>query len=75
MSNLMDFKLILDQAKKELKLAARAQTTESLSYEEAKNVYKNAYYEYISQMNKFCEKNNIRMKFNPQCCDANQYDR
>jgi len=75
MSNLMDFKLILDQAKKELKLAARAQTTESLSYEEAKNVYKNAYYEYISRMNKFCEKNNIRMEFDPRCCDADQYNR
>lgn len=73
-TSLKEFKLVLDKADEELKIAARAQTTESIEYEEAKSVYRRAYYGYITAMNEFCRHHQLRIEFDPTKCYDTKYN-
>lgn len=73
-TSLRDFKLVLDKADEELKIAARAQTSEPIEYEQAKSTYRRAYYGYITAMNEFCGHHQLSIEFDPTKCYDKKYD-
>jgi len=71
--NLQNYKIVLDQAEKELKTASGAQNSRPDDYWEAKKKYIRAYNAFVEAMNKFCDNYPNIIQFD-KIDKANQYD-
>jgi hypothetical protein len=75
MATLMDFKLILEHADMELKYASQSQIALNERYEEAKENYRIAANMYVTEINKICQIEGLKIQFDYSCYSSNKYDR
>jgi hypothetical protein len=73
-NNLMNFKLVLEQAEMELIVKSGSQIANSTEYEEAKITYERAARRYITELNDFCIEKQMQVYLDINIFDSNKYD-